>query len=139
MIFFSSTFSPGAGVEGLKALRFLFSRFYLWCRLPGVKDMLEDCPAKSELTTYTILSGCLGLFLFLVLQAVRYCVAQARADKAQHKHEEIAQRPEYQQVQAELYKRATNMIARQLSGRLTSNSNILGAEASPSARAQPEP
>ena len=139
MIFFSSTFSPGAGVEGLKALRFLFSRFYLWCRLPDVKGMLEDCPADSELTTYTILSGCLGLFLFLVLQAVRCCMAQARADKAQHKHEEIAQRPEYQQVQAELYKRATNMIARQLSGRLTSNSNILGAEASPSARAQPEP
>ena len=70
---------------------------------------------------------------------MRYCVAQARADKAQHKHEEIAQRPEYQQIQAELYKRATNMIARQLSGRLTSNSNILGAEASPSARAQSEP
>ena len=37
MIFFSSTFSPGAGVEGLKALRYLFPRFYLWCRLPDVK------------------------------------------------------------------------------------------------------
>ena len=139
MIFFSITFSPGAGVDGLKVLRFLFSRFYLWCRLPDVKDMLEDCPADSELTTYTILSGCLGLFLFLVLQAVRCCMAQARADKAQHKHEEIAQRPEYQQIQAELYKRASNMIARQLSGRLTSNSDILGAETSPSARVQPEP
>jgi hypothetical protein len=33
MIFFSSTFSPGAGVDGLKALRYLFPRFYLWCRL----------------------------------------------------------------------------------------------------------
>ena len=51
----------------------------------------------------------------------------------------VAQRPEYQQIQTELYKRATNMIARQLSGRHTSNSDILGAEKSPSARVQPEP
>ena len=131
MIFFSSTFSPGAGVDGLKVLRFLFSRFYLWCRLPDVKDMLEDCPAKNELTTYTILSGCLGLFLFLVLQAVRCCMAQARADEAQHKHEEIAQRPEYQQIQVALYKRATNKSASELSVRITSASDILGTEESP--------
>ena len=136
MTFFSSTFSPSAGVDGLKAFRFLFPRFYMWCRLPDVKD---DCPAKNELTTYTILSGCLGLFLSLVLQAVRCCMAQARADKAQHKHEEIAQRPEYQQIQAELYKRATNKIAIELSGRTTSTSDILGAETSPSVRVQPEP
>jgi hypothetical protein len=94
--------------------------------VPDVKGMLEDCPAKNELTTYTILSGCLGLFLFLVLQAVRCCMAQARADKAQHKHEEIAQRPEYQQIQAELYKRS-------------STSDILGVESSPNARVQTEP
>ena len=139
MIFFSSTFSPSAGVDGLKEFRFLFPRFYMWCRLPDVKDMLEDCPVKNQLTTYTILSGCLGLFLFLVLQAVRCCMAQARADEAQHKHEEIAQRPEYQQIQVELYKRATNKIAIELSGRSTSTSDILGAEASPSARVQTEP
>ena len=77
------------------------------------------------------------------MQAVRCCMAQARADKAQHKHERyderISQRPEYQQIQAELYKRATNKLARQLSGRSTSTSDILGAEASPSARVQTEP
>ena len=31
MIFFSTTFSPGAGVEGVKVLRYLFARFYFWC------------------------------------------------------------------------------------------------------------
>ena len=36
---------------------------------------MEGCPAKSELTTYTVLSGLLGLFLFLVLQSVRTLVA----------------------------------------------------------------
>ena len=40
MIFFSTTFSPGAGVPGLKALRYLFARFYLWCRVPGVLNQV---------------------------------------------------------------------------------------------------
>ncbi len=34
MIFFSTTFSPGAGVDGLKNLRYLFSRYYLFCMTP---------------------------------------------------------------------------------------------------------
>jgi hypothetical protein len=41
MIFFSTTFSPGSGVNGLKELRYLFVRFYLFCRLPGVQDQME--------------------------------------------------------------------------------------------------
>jgi hypothetical protein len=41
MIFFSTTFSPGAGIEGLKALRYLFSRFYLWCMIPQVAPSME--------------------------------------------------------------------------------------------------
>merc|ERR1712159_915601 len=81
MIFFSSTFSPGSGVEGIKELRFLWARFYLWCRLPGVKDQLDGCPADDMLTTYTILSGCLGLVLFLIFQGVRKAMASARAGK----------------------------------------------------------
>ena len=40
LIFFSTTFSPGAGVPGLKALRYLFARFYLWCRVPGVLNQV---------------------------------------------------------------------------------------------------
>ena len=67
MIFFSTTFSPGAGVEAVKELRYLFARFYFWCDLPGFKDLMEDCPADNLLITYSILSGCLGLFLFLVV------------------------------------------------------------------------
>merc|ERR1712226_671007 len=30
MIFFSTTFSPGSGVEIVKELRYLFSRFFFW-------------------------------------------------------------------------------------------------------------
>ncbi|GMH61104.1 hypothetical protein TrRE_jg12436, partial [Triparma retinervis] len=52
MIFFSTTFSPGAGVEAVKELRYLFARFYFWCDLPGFKDLMEDCPADNLLITY---------------------------------------------------------------------------------------
>jgi len=33
MIFFSTTFSPGAGLPVLKEMRFLFARFYFWCMM----------------------------------------------------------------------------------------------------------
>jgi len=67
MIFFSTTFSPGAGVEAVKELRFLFARFYFWCDLPGFKGLMDSCPADNLLVPYSILSGCLGLFLFLAV------------------------------------------------------------------------
>jgi hypothetical protein len=33
-IFFSTSYSPGAGVKGAKELKYLFSTFYVWCMLP---------------------------------------------------------------------------------------------------------
>merc|ERR1712153_176556 len=53
MIFFSTTFSPGSGVAGVKELRYLFARFYLWCRIgredtngfrTGVRESMDGCP-----------------------------------------------------------------------------------------------
>ena len=70
MIFFSTTFSPGAGLDGVKFLRFLFARFYFWCDLPAFQDLMEDCPDEGMLVPYSVMSGCLGLFLFLCLQVV---------------------------------------------------------------------
>ena len=84
MIFFSSTFSPGAGVEGLKGLRFLFSRFYLWCRVPGVLNQMEGCPDDDMLVGCTIASGCLGMVLFIIFQIVRVFVVK-RADESKTK------------------------------------------------------
>ena len=107
MIFFSTTFSPGAGVEGIKALRYLFARFYLWCRIPGVKEEMEGCPEDDLLVGYTILTGCLGLILFLVFQVFR--IQLERYKKAKHIKERLTEasvKPEFAEIQRELYKNA---------------------------------
>jgi hypothetical protein len=60
MIFFSTTFSPGAGLPVLKELRYLFARFYFWCMIPGVRDEMENCPATDAANKlYLVLSVCL--------------------------------------------------------------------------------
>ena len=105
VIFFSTTFSPGSGVEGVKALRYLFARFYFWCRVPGYKEMMEGCPADDTLVWYTILTGCLGLILFLIFQVVRVTVVRMRKQRKDNKaRAEISMKPEYKDVQNELYK-----------------------------------
>ena len=48
-------------MAGVKELRYLFARFYLWCRLPGVKEFMEDCPDDDMLVGCVVGSGCLGM------------------------------------------------------------------------------
>merc|ERR1712086_271936 len=57
MICFSTCYSPGAGVDGLKELRHLFPRYYLWCMIPPpFGDEMEECP-KNNTLLYLILSS----------------------------------------------------------------------------------
>ena len=71
VIFFSTTFSPGSGVAIVKELRYIFPRFYLWCELPGVEDLMEGCPETLELNTlYAVLSGCVYVFIFFFVRGV---------------------------------------------------------------------
>merc|ERR1740133_71186 len=108
MIFFSTTFSPGAGVPGVKVLRYLFARFYLWCRVPGAHlQYMEGCPEDDMLVGCTIASGCLGMVLFVIFQLVRVLVVRrAGAAKTKAIKETISSRPEFAAIQAELYKNA---------------------------------
>jgi hypothetical protein len=71
MIFFSTTFSPGSGLEGVKDLRYLFSRFYWFCILPGVQDSMEGCPSDEVVMVYMVLSAMLGLVVFLLYQSLK--------------------------------------------------------------------
>ena len=105
MIFFSTTFSPGAGVEAVKELRYLFSRFYFWCFLPGVEDSMEGCPeTESENLLYLVLSGLCGVALFLVVK-VGYAI-HMNFKKAASKEETQNIRSnnvEFHKLQKELY------------------------------------
>ncbi|KAL7555689.1 hypothetical protein ACA910_015241 [Epithemia clementina (nom. ined.)] len=70
MILLSTTFSPGPGVEGVKALRYLFARFYFWCIVPDVQEDMEDCPDDDLNILYMILLSLVGLFGFLFVQGI---------------------------------------------------------------------
>merc|ERR1712086_634086 len=102
MIFFSTTFSPGSGVAGVKELRYLFARFYLWCRIgredtngfrTGVRESMDGCPDDDMLV------------LCIVFQLVRvFVVKRADASKTKAIKEEIAAKPAFATIQSELYK-----------------------------------
>ena len=103
MIFFSTTFSPGSGVPVLKEFRYLFSRFYFWCIVPGVQDQMEGCPADEGLNMlYLVLSGLLGVALFLVVMLVLSVMRSTKKAKSQKKREALMDE-EFQQLQMEMY------------------------------------
>lgn len=71
MLFLSTSFSPGAGVEGVKELRYLFVRYYFWCIVPDVQDDMEGCPDQSvDIWVYMFLSGIMFLVLFVFVKTI---------------------------------------------------------------------
>jgi hypothetical protein len=102
MIFFSTTFSPGAGVAGLKNLRYLFSRYYLWCEVPGVQNAMEGCPEQYNLV-YLILAALLVPFLFVIYLAVRSCFKNMHHEKAAISRRESMKSMAFAELQVELF------------------------------------
>jgi energy-coupling factor transporter ATP-binding protein EcfA2 len=103
MIFLSTTFSPGAGVPGIKELRYLFPRFYLWCILPGVMDEMEDCPPENLNTLYLILSSFTSTFFFLVAKGIQACKQKAAKSEDEDRKKEVLGMEETKKLQIELY------------------------------------
>jgi len=104
MIFFSTTFSPGSGVEGLKVLRYLFPRFYFWCMIPGVLEIMEGCPASEGVNLFLLaLTGLIGVIVFLLCQLVFYSSKKAKEAQAASKREALKDDPEFIDLQLELY------------------------------------
>lgn len=103
MIFFSTTFSPGSGVEGFKALRYLFARFYFWCAIPGFEDFMEGCPDRSLTGLYLVLTGILGAFLFSVVKGILFLVEKSKERKASEKRSESIREEGFLDLQLELF------------------------------------
>jgi hypothetical protein len=102
MIFFSTTFSPGSGVAGLKELRYLFVRFYLYCSIPGVQDEMEDCPNSDLTALYMFLSGFIFAVMFGAFKVSKLVLKASKTKKAVHKKNKLRD-AEFRDLQVELY------------------------------------
>ena len=103
MIFFSTTFSPGSGVAGLKELRYLFSRFYFWCMIPGVQDDMDNCPPSDLNLVYMVLSALIGVTLFLIYQIFRQMKRSKQSLKTKSKKQQMKDDAEFRDLVIELY------------------------------------
>jgi len=103
MIFFSTTFSPGSGVAGLKELRYLFSRFYFWCMIPEVQDDMDNCPPSNVNLVYMVLSALIGVTLFLIYQGFRTLSRSKQTKKEQSKKQRMKEDEEFRDLVVELY------------------------------------
>lgn len=101
MIFFSTTFSPGSGVAGLKGLRYLFPRFYFWCMIPAVQDSMEGCPEDHTLL-YLCLSALIGSALFLSYE-IALMIQRWWTNKEVNKKMNAMKDEEFVDLQIELY------------------------------------
>jgi hypothetical protein len=102
MIFFSTTFSPGSGVEGLKELRYLFARFYLFCMIPFVQDGMEGCPDEDLTVLYMVLSALIGTVMFVVYEITSFIVKASQTKKQIHEKNQLKDE-EFRDLQVELY------------------------------------
>eukprot|EP00934_Nitzschia_sp_Nitz4_P006797 Nitzschia sp. Nitz4//scaffold210_size37948//23099//24669//NITZ4_007691-RA/size37948-snap-gene-0.54-mRNA-1//1//CDS//3329541933//6787//frame0 len=103
MLFFSTTFSPGSGVNGLKVLRYLFPRFYFWCMIPATQDLMEGCPEdENENLIYMCLSAVVGTAMFLFYQFVAMLTRQMTKEE-ETKKKNAMKDDEFIDLQLELY------------------------------------
>jgi len=104
MIFFSTTFSPGAGITGLKGLRYLFPRFYFWCMVPAMRDKMDDCPTSDALNMiYLVLAALLVPFLFLVYKGITALSRSEQKTKNKTAKKNALMDDEFYQLRDELY------------------------------------
>eukprot|EP00977_Amphora_coffeiformis_P013134 scaffold3396_cov176-Amphora_coffeaeformis.AAC.7 len=105
MIFFSTTFSPGAGISGLKGLRYLFPRFYFWCMVPSIRSDMENCPTSDALNLmFLVLAAMMVPCLFLVYKAVTALWrSQQRKQRNTAKKHVLMMDEEFYQLRRQLY------------------------------------
>ena len=57
--------------------------------MPGVKEAMEDCPAQENLLWLTVVTGCLGMILFLLLQLVLGCYRKRKSRQADGRRAQV--------------------------------------------------
>eukprot|EP00984_Skeletonema_dohrnii_P031828 scaffold24854_cov78-Skeletonema_dohrnii-CCMP3373.AAC.1 len=111
MIFFSTGFSPGAGIDGLKAVRYLFPRFYLFCMIPGYELLLEGCPeSNADALTYLILTSLIVPVMFVCYAAAQAMKTKLRKAKEMESRSELVNSKEFAELQSLLYEKKREHI-----------------------------
>jgi hypothetical protein len=102
MVFASTTFSPGAGVPVLKELRYLFPRFYWWCIVPEVQNLMEGCPPDNVIPLYLVLSAFVGVFILCFILGIGRVKTGFHRNKRENKREEMLD-DEFEELQSNMY------------------------------------
>ncbi|CAB9525677.1 expressed unknown protein [Seminavis robusta] len=104
LIFFSTTFSPGAGVPVVKELRYLFARFYFWCMVPGAQEYMEGCPENETLNILLMcLTGLGTVFLFVIFVAIKNCLKSTKKAKVVERRDTLQKDAGFQALVEELF------------------------------------
>ena len=108
--FFSTAFSPGAGVVGVKTLRYLFPRFYLICLVPDyqLRTPYEGCPeTEAENLTYLILTSLIVPILFACYLAAQATKKKFKMAEEIESRRELVSNKEFEELQSLLYGKTT--------------------------------
>jgi len=109
MIFFSTTFSPGSGVAGVKALRYLFSRFYFWCIVPGVSDLMDGCPETENLSLgILVVVSFIPLILFTLAMMIKGLKQSLQKKNSQKKRNMFEKDKTFIELQKEIFRADTD-------------------------------
>lgn len=69
-------------VPVVKELRYLFTRFYMFCMVPGIQDSMEGCPASQALNLALLcLTGLMTVLLFFGYVAIKGCLKSTKKAK----------------------------------------------------------
>ena len=102
MIFFSTTFSPGSGVDFFNYFRYLFPRFYFWCLIPGVGQLMEGCPTQYTIL-YMILTAFVNVFLFSVIKSIFIMASRRKYRQTMADRKKRMLRETFIELQTELF------------------------------------
>jgi len=103
MLFMSTAYSPGAGIPVVKELRYVFTKFYFWCYLPGVAEDMEGCPdTRAATLTYMTLASFFWVFIFMVIQCIFFVKGKKEATKRERSAAELLD-DDFADLQVELY------------------------------------
>jgi len=102
MIFFSTTFSPASGLVFFNSFRYLFSRFYFWCMIPGLAEEMEGCPTTLNMF-YLVLSGFVNVFLFLFIKLIYALIDIRKQRKTKDDQTKSMMNQDFSELQRELY------------------------------------